>query len=68
MADNSPATDIRIKESRVGTFTAAATAHHMSVQQFASHVLSNKDQFTARMERKAQFAKNASKFNNGHPG
>jgi hypothetical protein len=68
MADNSPQTDIHIRESRVGTFTAAATAHHMGVQEFASHVLSHKEEFTARMERKAQFAKNATKFNNGHPG
>lgn len=62
------AVDINIKPSRVGTFTAAATAHHMGVQEFASHVLGNKDDFSSRMVHKAQFAKNASEFNNGHPG
>lgn len=66
MADNYEAP--HIKESRVGTFTAAATAHHMGVQEFASHVLGNKEDFSGKMVKKAQFAKNASKFNNGHPG
>lgn len=59
---------IHIRESRVGTFTAAATAHHMGVQEFASHVLANKDDFSPKMVDKAQFAHNASEFNNGHPG
>jgi hypothetical protein len=57
-----------IRESRVGTFTAAATAHHMGVQEFASHVLTNPEEYTVKMRKKAQFAHNASEFNNGHPG
>lgn len=66
MADNYEAP--HIKESRVGTFTAAANAHKMGVQEFASHVLSNKGDFSSKMVKKAQFAHNASEFNNGHPG
>lgn len=65
MADNYEAP--HIKESRVGTFTAAATAHHMGVQAFASHVLADPGDFSGKMQKKARFAKNASEFNNGHP-
>jgi hypothetical protein len=66
MADNYEAP--HIKASRVGTFTAAATAHHEGVQEFASHVLANPGDFTSGMVKKARFAHNASEFNNGHPG
>lgn len=57
-----------IKESRVGTFTEAATKHHEGVQAFASHVLAHKGDFSSKMVEKAQFAHNAAEFNNGHPG
>jgi len=53
---------IKIKPSREGTFTAAATKHGMSVQQFAKHVLANKEKFTPKMVKKANFARNASKW------
>ena len=36
---------IRIKDSKKGTFTAAATKHGMGVQEFASKVLANKDNY-----------------------
>lgn len=51
---------IFIKPSRRGTFTAAATKHGMGVQEFASKVLSNPDDYSPAMRKKAQFAKNAS--------
>ena len=57
-----------IKESRRGTFTDAATKHHEGVQAFASHVLANPGDYSSAMQKKAQFAKNASEFNNGHRG
>jgi hypothetical protein len=57
-----------IKESRVGTFTEAATKHHEGVQEFAHHVLANPGDYSEKMQKKAQFAVNASKFNNGHKG
>lgn len=57
-----------IKESRRGTFTAAAMKHHEGVQEFASHVLANPGDYSHAMVEKAQFAHNASEFNNGHKG
>ena len=36
---------IHIKDSKKGTFTAAATKHGMGVQEFASKVLANKDNY-----------------------
>lgn len=57
------ASRIFIKPSKRGTFTAAATAAGMSVQAFASKVLANPSQYSPAMRKKAQFAKNATKFN-----
>jgi hypothetical protein len=57
-----------IRESRVGSFTAAARSHHEGTQEFASTVLANKSDYSTAMVKKAQFAHNASEFNNGHPG
>ena len=54
---------IFISPSKKGTFTRAAKAAGMSVQAFASHVLANPDQYSEVMRKKAQFAKNATKFN-----
>lgn len=54
---------INIKDSKKGTFTAAAKRRGMSVQEFASQVLANKDAYSKSMERKAQFAHNAKSFN-----
>lgn len=58
-ADGGP---IHIAKNKRGTFTAAATKHNMGVQEFASHVLANKDNFSPAMVKKANFAKNASKW------
>lgn len=54
---------IHIDPSKKGTFTAAATKNNMGVQEFASHVLANKDKYSPTMIKKANFAKNASKWN-----
>lgn len=54
---------IHIAPSKKGTFTAAATKHGMSVQGFASKVLANKENYSPAMVKKANFAKNASKWN-----
>lgn len=61
-------TDIHIKSSRRGEFTRQALAHHEGVQEFASHVLAHPEDFSEATEKRAQFAHNASEFNNGHPG
>ena len=50
--------DIEIKPSKKGTFTAAATKHGKSVQGFANQVLKNKDDYSPAMVKKANFAKN----------
>ena len=55
---------IHIAPSKRGTFTAAATKHGMGVQEFASRVLRNKDSYSPAMVKKANFARNASKWNN----
>lgn len=54
---------IHIKPSKRGTFTAAAKRHHMSVQEFARTVLNNKVNYSTAMIKKANFARNASKWN-----
>lgn len=53
---------INIAESKKGTFTAAATRHHMGVQEFARKVMANKDNYSSAMIKKANFARNASKW------
>lgn len=55
--------DIRIKKSKRGTFTKAAKQHDMSVQSFANRVLRNPSKYSAAMRKKANFARNASKWN-----
>lgn len=53
---------IHIKPSKRGTFTAAAKKRGKSVQEFASQVLANKENYTPAMIKKANFARNASKW------
>lgn len=53
---------IHIAKNKRGTFTAAATKHGMGVQEFASHVLANKDKYSPAMVKKANFARNAAKW------
>ena len=53
---------IYIKPSKRGTFTAAAKQRGLGVQEFASRVLANPDNYSEAMRKKAQFAKNASKW------
>ena len=64
-ADGGP---IHIAKNKRGTFTAAATKHGMGVQEFASHVLSNKDKYSTAMVKKANFARNASKWSHAYGG
>ena len=49
---------IHIKPSKKGTFTAAAKKHGKGVQEFASQVLANKENYSPAMVKKAVFAKN----------
>lgn len=49
---------IHIKESHKGLFTKEATTHGSSVQGFASQVLSNKDNYSPAVVKRANFARN----------
>lgn len=53
---------IHIAPSKKGTFTAAASRHGMGVQEFASKVLSHPENYSLTMRKKANFARNASKW------
>lgn len=53
---------IYIKPSKRGTFTAAAKKRGMGVQEFASKVLANKEDYSPAMIKKANFARNASRW------
>lgn len=53
---------IYIKPSKRGTFTAAAKSRGMGVQEFASKVLANKENYSTNMVKKANFARNAAKW------
>lgn len=59
---------IHIKPSKKGTFTEAASKHGMGVQEFASKVLANKDDYSPAMVKKANFAKNAAGWKHGLGG
>lgn len=49
---------IHIKPSKRGTFTAAAKKRGMGVQEFASNILANKENYSPAMVKKANFARN----------
>lgn len=53
---------IHIKKSHRGLFTKEAKEHGMGVQEFASHVLANKDMYSPEVVKRATFARNATKF------
>lgn len=53
---------IHISPSKRGTFTAAAARHNMGVQEFSRKVLANKDDYSPSIVKKANFARNASKW------
>lgn len=53
---------IHIKKSHRGLFTKEAKEHGMGVQEFASHVLANKDKYSPEVVKRANFVRNATKF------
>lgn len=59
---------IHIAPSKRGTFTAAAKQHGMGVQAFASKVLANKSDYSPAMVKKANFARNASRWHHALGG
>ena len=68
ITDEKKAGGIYIKPSKRGTFTAAAKKHGMGVQEFASKVLNNKEDYSPAMIKKANFARNASRWKKEYGG
>jgi len=56
---------INIKEKNKGKFSAWAKAHGMSVQQAARHVLANRKKYSPTLIKRANFARNAAKWEEG---
>ena len=53
---------IHIKPENKGKFTASAKKAKMGVQEFANHVLANKEDYSSTQVKRANFARNASKW------
>ena len=53
---------IRIKKKNRGKFTESAKRAGMGVQEYARHVLANKDKYSSTLVKRANFARNAKKF------
>lgn len=59
---------IHIKKENRGKFTRSAKEHNMGVQEFATHVLNNKDEYSSTLVKRANFAKNTKKFKHAKGG
>ena len=59
---------IHIKEKNKGKFSAAAKRAGMSTQAYASHVLANKNRYSPTLVKRANFARNASKWKHSYGG
>ena len=59
---------IHINPKNKGKFTASAKRAGMSVQEFARHVLANKDKYSTTQVRRANFARNAKHFKHKEGG
>lgn len=53
---------IHIKKKNRGKFTASAKRAGMGVQEYARHVLANKERYSPTLVKRANFARNASKW------
>jgi hypothetical protein len=53
---------IHIKPENRGKFTAYAKSHGKGVQEMASHIMANKEDYSPKIVKRANFAKNAKKF------
>lgn len=59
---------IHIKKANRGKFTSWAKSHGMGVQEAASHVMANKGNYSPTVVKRANFAKNASKWHHADGG
>lgn len=54
--------EIHIKPENKGKFTASADRAGMGVQEYARHILANKDDYSSTLVKRANFARNAAKW------
>ena len=59
---------IHIKKANRGKFTESAKRAGMGVQEYARHVLANKDKYSSTLVKRANFARNASKWKHATGG
>jgi len=59
---------IHIKPENKGKFTSWAKSHGMGVQEAARHVMAHKDKYSSTIVKRANFARNASKFKHEEGG
>ena len=59
---------IHIKKKNRGKFTESAKRAGMGVQEYARHVLTNKDKYSSTLVKRANFARNAKKFKHENGG
>jgi len=59
---------IHINPANKGKFTASASRAGMGVQEFARHVLANKEDYSSTQVKRANFARNAAKWKHEYGG
>lgn len=59
---------IHIKEQNKGLFTKAAKRAGMGTQEYARHILANKDDYSSTLVKRANFARNAAGWQHGKGG
>ena len=64
-ADGGP---INIKKKNRGKFTESANRAGMGVQEYARHILANKDKYSSTLVRRANFARNAAGWKHAEGG
>jgi hypothetical protein len=55
--------EIMIKKENRGKFTESANRANMGVQEYARHILANKEDYSPTLIKRANFARNAAKWN-----
>lgn len=54
---------IKIKKKNRGKFTESAKRAGMGVQEYARHILANKDKYSSTLVKRANFARNSKSWN-----
>lgn len=59
---------INIKKKNIGKFTESANRAGMGVQEYARHILANKDKYSSTLVKRANFARNAASWKHAEGG